>query len=274
MLMLLCLGCVLLAVWLAVPPPSRPAQRSLPVGAPSSGQRPAAAVSAGRMAGMLVVTVGVIAVSAILGGPRGAVLGTAGVVVGLTVRGVLRQSAARRTERRAGLQVARGCSLLASHLRIGLVPSEALAAAAAEVPVLREGSEVLKLGGDPTRLWLDQARRGGHGGLCDLARAWQVSTRTGAPMSATLDQVSAGLAADQSLAAVVASELSAPRATGKVMAALPVCGIVIGYLLGGDPVSWLLDQPVGWACLLGGVLLACLGVLWIEALARRAVGRR
>ena len=88
-------------------------------------------------------------------------------------------------------------------------------------------------------------------------------------MSATLGQVSAGLVADQSLNAVVAGELSAPRATGKVMAALPVCGIVLGYLLGGDPIDWLLDHPVGWGCLLAGVLLACLGVLWIETLARR-----
>jgi tight adherence protein B len=224
-----------------------------------------------RWVGVLVVALGGVIGAAGLGGPRAAVLATTGVLVGLTVRGLLRQRAARRTERQAGLHVARGCSLLASHLRVGLVPAEALAAAAADVPVLREGANVLGLGGDPTRTWRYQAKRGGHGGLLELARAWQVSTETGAPMSATLDQVAVGLAADQSLGAVVASELSAPRATGKVMAALPVCGIVLGYLLGGDPVTWLLEQPVGWTCLLGGVVLACLGVLWIEALARRAV---
>jgi tight adherence protein B len=89
-------------------------------------------------------------------------------------------------------------------------------------------------------------------------------------MSSTLDQVAASLAADQSLMGVVNSELAAARATSKVMAALPACGIGIGYLLGGNPARWLLGGAGGWACLLSGVLLPCVGVLWIEALARRA----
>ena len=103
-----------------------------------------------------------------------------------------------------------------------------------------------------------------------MARAWQVSVETGAPMSSTLDQVAASLSADQELIRVVNSELAAARATSKVMAALPLCGIGIGYLLGGDPARWLLAGPAGWACLLSGLVLACAGVLWIEALARRA----
>ena len=107
-------------------------------------------------------------------------------------------------------------------------------------------------------------------GLLDLARAWQVSVETGAPMSSMLDQVASSLSADQSLIGVANSELAAARATSKVMAALPMCGIGLGYLLGGDPAHWLLAGAAGWACLLSGVLLACAGVLWIEALARRA----
>ena len=69
---------------------------------------------------------------------------------------------------------------------------------------------------------------------------------------------------------MVAGELSAPRATGKVMAVLPACGVGLGYLLGGEPIGWLLGGPLGWGCLLAGVILASLGVLWIEALAGRA----
>jgi tight adherence protein B len=88
-------------------------------------------------------------------------------------------------------------------------------------------------------------------------------------MSSTLDQAATSLAADQALTQVVNSELAAARATGKVMAILPGCGLGIGYLLGGDPARWLLAGPAGWACLLGGVALACAGVLWIEALARQ-----
>ena len=43
-----------------------------------------------------------------------------------------------------------------------------------------------------------------------------------------------------------------------------------GYLLGGRPLEWLVAGPVGWACLLLGLLLAAAGVLWIEGLARSA----
>jgi tight adherence protein B len=160
--------------------------------------------------------------------------------------------------------------VLASYLRVGQVPSAALAIAAADCDVLREGHQTHTLGGDVVHVWREQAQRDGHRGLLELARAWQVSTETGAPMSSTLDQVVTSLSADQELSRVVNSELAAARATSKVMAALPPCGIGIGYLLGGDPAHWLLAGPAGWVCLLTGVFLACAGVLWIEALARQA----
>lgn len=133
-----------------------------------------------------------------------------------------------------------------------------------------ESHHTRTLGGDVVQVWRQQGCRPGHAGLLELARAWQISTETGAPMSSTLNQVAASLAADQALTQVVNSELAAARATGKVMVVLPGCGIGIGYLLGGDPARWLLAGPAGWACLLVGVVLACAGVLWIEALARQA----
>ena len=118
-------------------------------------------------------------------------------------------------------------------------------------------------------VWHRQAKEEGLGGLLDLARAWQVGTRSGASLTATLDQVAAALAADESLRAVVGSELAAPRATGKLMAALPALGVGMGYLLGGDPLGWLVQGPAGGTCLVLGTALACGGVLWIESLARR-----
>ena len=126
------------------------------------------------------------------------------------------------------------------------------------------------VGGEVTTVWRRQAARPGHGGLLELARSWEVSVQTGAPLSAALEQVASSLSAEQSLRTVVDGELAAPRATSKVMAALPACGIGMGYLLGGDPVAWLLEAPPGWACLVLGVALGCAGVVWIELLARRA----
>ena len=269
---LACLLCVALAVWWAVPPP-RP-ERDV-VGVEATGAAPDAPVDPGgpRRSWLLVggLASGVTLLAAVLlDGVRGAVLGVTLLVLGWTVSGLLRHHHQARLVRGRRAAVARACAALASQLRIGQAPSVALATAASDHPVLREARDAQALGGNVVRVWRSQARQAGGGGLLDLARAWQVSGRTGAPMAATLEQTSAALAAEQDLRAVVAGELSAPRATGKVMAVLPACGVGLGYLLGGEPIDWLLGQPLGWGCLLTGVILACSGVLWIEALARQA----
>jgi tight adherence protein B len=271
-MIIICLACAAMAVWWAVPPPVRPERlesvaEGRPVGRATgrSGRLPAVGAIAG--AGLLVVA------GVLLDGARGGVLGCALGLIGATVAGLTRQYRRRRSALQARVEVARACALLAAQLRVGQVPGEALVVAAADCPVLREARDAQDLGGNVTRVWRSQARRPGCAGLMDLARAWEVSSQSGAPMAEVLEQVAESLAADQSLRAVVAGELSAPRATGKVMAALPGCGVGLGYLLGGEPVGWLLAGPLGWGCLLGGVVLACLGVLWIEALADRAAAQ-
>ena len=268
MMALLCVLFAALAVWLGVPPP-RVEQPVIPVDAST---RPG-----GRRSGPSRLLVGsgaatavTVALAGLLDGARGAVLGVALLVLAWTGAGLLRHRSQARVERRRRADVAQACASLAAQLRIGQVPSVALRTAAREHPVLREARDAQDLGGEVARVWRTQALQPGFSGLLDLARAWQVSTRTGAPMSATLEQVAAEMVAEQDLRAVVAGELSAPRATGKVMAVLPGCGVGLGYLLGGEPVGWLLGGPGGWGCLMAGVVLACLGVLWIEALARRA----
>ena len=269
MMTLLCLLCAGLAVWWGVPPP-RPSHSDGSGGGGSVTPTRAATwagPSTSRLAGGLVSAV-IIGTAVALDGVRGAVLGVAVLVLGWTATGLLRQQRHGRLVRRRRAEVARACAALAAQLRVGQVPSVALATAAGDHPLLREARDAQELGGDVTRVWRTQARMAGLAGLLDLARAWQVSGRTGAPMSATLEQVAVALAAELDLRAVVAGELSAPRATGKVMAVLPGCGVGLGYLLGGEPIDWLLGGPFGWGCLLAGIVLACLGVLWIEALAR------
>lgn len=271
MMLMICLACAGLAVWCAVPTPARPDRMNSRALAPSadraSGSSRWSIVALVAGSGLLVMA------GALLDGARGVVLGLALAVVGGTVARLIAQGRRRRSALQGQVEVARACAALAAQLRVGQVPSKALVIAAADHPVLQEARDIQDLGGDVTRVWRSQARRPGYVGLLDLARAWQVSSQSGAPMSAVLEQVADGLAADQSLRAVVAGELSAPRATGKVMAVLPCCGVGLGYLLGGQPIGWLLTGPLGWGCLLGGVVLACLGVLWIEALAQRAAGR-
>ena len=268
---LLTLLAAVVAVLLAVP---RQSGRQLPdrlsPRSPQSAHRHAVVRRLIAASAVLVATALTVSVAAWSAGGRGAVL-TLSVVIGAGTALALVLAAKRQQQaRRAQADVCLACGVLASYLRVGQVPSEALRLAAADSPVLGEGARVLQIGGDVGAIWRAQARRPGRDGLADLARAWEVANSTGAPLSVSLEQVAAALAADQSLRAVVAGELSAPRATGKLMAVLPLLGVGLGYVLGGDPVQWLLAGPLGWACLLGGLVLAAAGVTWIERLAAAA----
>ncbi|MGI3782962.1 MAG: type II secretion system F family protein [Janthinobacterium lividum] len=214
--------------------------------------------------------VGVVALGTMAAGVRGAVLGVAVTIAGGTVARIVVLHARDRRAQRAQTDVARACGVLASYVRVGQVPADALVLVAADCVVLAEAAAVQQIGGDVPDALRSRAVLPGHGGLLDLARAWQVSSSTGAPMAPALEEVASGLTADESLRSVVSAELAAPRSTGKMMAVLPLVGIALGYLLGGRPLAWLVAAPVGWGCLLLGLLLAAAGVLWIERLARAA----
>ena len=262
---------VLAAITAAFAVPRSPAARS------RARLRPAPSDDVGRRrrartGALLAVgsTAGGLTLGAVLGGTRGFVVAAAvTIAVGTAIRVVVlhaRDLAARRAQS----DVARACGVLASYVRVGQVPADAIVLVAGDCPVLAEAAAVQQIGGDVPDALRSRAAQPGHGGLLDLARAWQVSSSTGAPMAPALEEVASGLASDESLRSVVSAELAAPRSTGKVMAVLPLVGIALGYLLGGRPLQWLLAGPLGWSCLLLGLLLAAGGVLWIERLARAA----
>ncbi len=254
-------------LWLLPPPGGRRLRERLgpeatPVVESPPARWPAVLASLG-------LGVGLVLVGSLLDRAAGAVVGGA---LGLVVATVTRMAVGwrgRRARTHRQHDVARACASLAAQLRAGQVPAEALARAAVDHSVLEPGARCVVVGGDVVGLWHRQAVRDAAPGLAELARAWAVSITSGAPMAVTLEQVATAQSAERSLQAVVAGELAAPQATSKIMAALPGCGIGIGYALGGDPLQWLLSGPAGWACLLVGVGLACVGVLWIGALGGR-----
>jgi tight adherence protein B len=61
--------------------------------------------------------------------------------------------------------------------------------------------------------------------------------------------------------------LSAPRATSRLLAVLPLAGLALGYGFGGDPVGFLAGSAPGQLSLVVGVALGCAGVLWTERIA-------
>lgn len=268
-MILACLVATVLTVVLLIPPSAgRSVSTRLMAGGDhrQRSRRPVVALLLGSLAAAGVMVVGGLWAA----GPAGAVVGAAVVAAAATGARLLALRRSRRIARRWRSEVARGCATIAAQVRVGRVPGEALGAAAIDWPVLAQVNQVCLLGGDVPDALLLQSRQPGCSGLADLARAWRLAAETGAPMAGVLDQVALALRRDEALQRTVAAELAGPRATGHIMAVLPFCGLGIGYLLGGRPVEFLLQGPLGWACLLGGVLLACAGVLWVAWLARVA----
>ena len=224
-----------------------------------------------RLASLLALVVAAaIASGWVVDAARGAVLGfTLGVAGALAGWTVVRARRARRRNRMAD-QVARGCSELAALLRAGHPPGRALQLVAADDPVFAEPAAHAAVGGDLMAALQRMAERPGCRGLLGLAAAWRVAERTGASMTACLDELAIGLAAERELRRTVDTELAAPRLTGRLLGFLPAVGLILGYAVGGDPVGYLIGSPPGLVCLGSGISLAVAGVVWTEKLADRA----
>lgn len=251
-----------LAVGLLVPPPVRWRTRT--------GTREVRRRS--RHWWVLPVLVSV-AAAALIAGPRGAGWVIVVAVVAGTVSWLLQHAAIRRQRDRGRREVARASAVLAGQLRVGQVPVRALAVAAEECRVLERAVATQRIGGDVGSTMRDVALGPGRHGLLALAEAWELSERTGAPVARTAQLVADELREDERTRAVTGAELATARATGRLLAALPVAGLVVAHLAGADPVR--LFTRTGWGQYVAalGAVLACSGVVWMELIADRAQDR-
>lgn len=110
----------------------------------------------------------------------------------------------------------------------------------------------------------------GDGGVASLAAAWSVATATGAPLAATLDRLAGVLDAEESARRDIAEALAGPRATARLVLALPPVGLIGAALTGVDVAGALLGTPVGWACLGVGVALLVVARRWMARLVAAA----
>ena len=99
-----------------------------------------------------------------------------------------------------------------------------------------------------------------------VAAAWALAEDVGAPLADVLDQLAVGLRSDADVDGEIEASLAGPRATARLLAALPVAGIAIGELIGAHPGQVLVATPVGRVCAVAGVALAVLGQLWSRQL--------
>lgn len=104
----------------------------------------------------------------------------------------------------------------------------------------------------------------------EVAAAWRVATTVGAPLAESLRGLAAALRDAQETADDVRIALAEPAGTARLMGWLPLVAIGLGVALGFDTLGVLVGQPLGWACLAGGVALMVGAQRWSAALVRKA----
>ncbi|MFT4123558.1 MAG: type II secretion system F family protein, partial [Microbacteriaceae bacterium] len=103
-----------------------------------------------------------------------------------------------------------------------------------------------------------------------LAAAWSVASDSGAPLAGALRGFAAALRDIAQTRRQVRVALAGPRATARVVLALPAVGVLLGVALGFDTIGVLLRTPAGWLCLAVGAALLVTARAWMRALLRRA----
>lgn len=189
-----------------------------------------------------------------------------GGFVSRQVRAQRRRSEAAATR----VAVCGALDLLAADLRGGILPAKGLASAGGAVPAMAPASAAAERGGDVAAGLRAGAARPGAEALAQLGGAWTVAERAGAPLATVVDRLAATVREDLELVREVASEAAPARATGRLMAVLPVLGLGLGAGMGADPVHLLTRTVPGALCLAAGSALACLGTWWVDRVAASA----
>lgn len=155
--------------------------------------------------------------------------------------------------RRAVMRQERLCRAVTAAAALGRSPSESLRAEVAAAGRAR-----------------GRAERTQASVLMDLARCWEVSERTGAPLAALLE--GAAEAAEGALDADAAREtaLAGAKATVRILSWLPVLALGLGVLIGADPVRTLLTTRWGIVAGVLGAVLTVIGRVWTRRMVHQA----
>lgn len=124
-------------------------------------------------------------------------------------------------------------------------------------------------GGDVVGALREDSRASSQPILASAAACWSVAASQGAGLADALDRLVAQDRRAEEVRRQLDAHLAAPRATARMLALLPVLGIVLGLAVGGDPIGWLLGTPLGWACLGLGLVLIAAGLAWASRIVAR-----
>ena len=213
------------------------------------------------------------AAAVLLVGGWGAVLGA---VLGSAAWGALERRRERTAARRVDEAVAGLLASLTAALRSGQPPAAALAGCLptdAPEPFagdLRSIAAACAAGGPVDDLLRAAARRPGAEPLGWLAAVWAAAADSGAPMGEATGRLAHAARAARARRGEAAAELAGPIASARMLAALPLLGLVLGVGLGAHPIAFLTAPGWGRAVLAAGVVLDAAGLWWVGSLARAA----
>lgn len=171
----------------------------------------------------------------------------------------------RRAVRDPGAALGAAVTAVAAEVRAGRAPPDAwravLGVVAGPDGVPRAADLAAAVSGargarTPTAALLRQRVAG-------VVAATRLATSLGAPLAGVLEECGRALAADAEAETAVRAALAGPRQTTTLLTWLPVLGVVLGTLLGADPLGTLLDSGAGSAAGVGGVVLTVVGRRWV-----------
>lgn len=167
-------------------------------------------------------------------------------------------------------EVAEAVEALAAELAGGMLPVHALAHIAEDVELLEPAAFAAQFGGSVSEALRISGSEPGADQLTDLAAAWEIVERSGAPMASVLERLAASMRDEREILREISAGVGPAKATSRLMAVLPAFGLVLGSGLGADPVDTLFNTLVGSVLLAAGCTLSAIGVLWVDRIAVRA----
>jgi tight adherence protein B len=187
------------------------------------------------------------------------------------VRGLLRSRRRDVAARRAA--VIEFCDGIAVELSAGLPPETALLRAAGTLRGMSTLTSVTAAARDGADVVLALERASGAPG-CEglrlLAGCWRIGVERGGALVAVIEGLADALRDEQSHRDEVALQLAGPRASARLLAALPLLGLAMAVALGARPLSFLLGTLPGFGCLVLGIGLDLLGLWWMRSLSSAA----
>ncbi len=103
-----------------------------------------------------------------------------------------------------------------------------------------------------------------------LGACWFVARTSGAPMGPALHSLAVALLDLDATRREIAAELAGPRATMRLIVALPFLAALGGLLSGGPSVALVLGSPTGLALIMAGAVMIALALWWLRLLEHHA----